>query len=158
MSPIDVGDPVPDIALPSQTGEEVSLGQFRGRSVVVLYFYPKDETSVCTKEACSFRDAYEAFVEAGAVVLGASSDSIASHRAFADHQRLPFTLLSDASGSLRKAFGVPKTLGVLPGRVTYVIDREGIVRLVFNSQLAADRHVQEALEVVRRLAGEKDRG
>ena len=154
MSRIEVGDSAPDIALPSQTGEEVSLGQFRGRNVVVLYFYPKDETSVCTKEACSFRDAYEDFVEAGAVVLGVSNDSVESHRAFAGHHRLPFTLLADASGRLRKAFGVPKTLGVLPGRVTYVIDREGIVRQVFNSQLAADRHVQEALEVVKRLAGE----
>jgi thioredoxin-dependent peroxiredoxin len=156
MPPIGVGDPVPDIALPSQSGEAVSLGQFRGQNVVVLYFYPKDGTAVCTKEACSFRDAYEEFVAAGAVVLGVSGDSGESHREFAAQHRLPFVLLSDAAGSLRKAFGVPKTLGVLPGRVTYVIDRQGIVRLVFNAQLAADRHVQEALEMVKRLAGEAD--
>jgi thioredoxin-dependent peroxiredoxin len=152
MAAIKVGDRVPDFTLPAQTGSQVSLADYRGQRVVVLYFYPKDETSVCTKEACSFRDAYEDFVQAGAVVLGVSSDSVESHQAFASGHRLPFVLLADADGSLRKAFGVPKTLGILPGRVTYVIDREGIVRHVFSSQLAADRHVAEALAIVRQLA------
>jgi thioredoxin-dependent peroxiredoxin len=151
MTRINVGDAAPDVTLPSQTGEDVSLGQFRGRNVVVLYFYPKNETTVCTKEACSFRDAYQDFVQAGAVVIGVSGDSAESHQAFAAHHRLPFILLSDASGRLREAFGVPKTLGILPGRVTYVIDKQGIVRHVFSSQLAAEEHVREAMEMVKRL-------
>ena len=118
---------------------------------MVLFFYPKDGSPVCTKEACAFRDAYEDFVEAGAVVIGVSGDSEAQHQAFASNHRLPFTLVSDADGSVRKAFGVPKSMGLLPGRVTYVIDSEGIVRHVFSSQFAADRHVKEALEVIRKL-------
>jgi len=152
MASIDVGDPAPDFSLPSQTGGQVSLAEFRGNQAVVLFFYPKDGTAVCTKEACSFRDAYEDFVQAGAVVMGVSSDPVESHQAFASGHRLPFVLLSDADGSLRKAFGVPKTLGLLPGRVTYVIDKQGIVQHVFSAQFSADRHVAEALAVVRRLA------
>ncbi len=152
MATIAVGDVAPDFTLPSQDGAMISLAQFRGKQTVVLFFYPKDETAICTKEACDFRDAYEEFVRAGAVVLGVSSDSTVSHQAFANKHRLPFTLLSDADGSLRKAFGVPNTLWVLPGRVTYVIDQEGIVRNVFKSQLDAKRHVTEALALVRQLA------
>ena len=152
MELIRLGDRAPDFVLPSQTGQQVSLAEFRGNKAIVLFFYPKDGTAVCTKEACSFRDAYEEFVQAGAVVIGVSSDSEESHHAFASGHRLPFVLLSDAEGALRKAFGVPKTLGIMPGRVTYVIDKEGVVRHVFNSQFAADRHVAEALAVVRQLA------
>jgi thioredoxin-dependent peroxiredoxin len=152
MAAIHVGDRAPDFTLPSQTGEPVSLSEFRGSKAVVLFFYPKDGTAVCTKEACSFRDAYEDFVQAGAVVIGVSSDSVESHQTFANGHRLPFVLLADADGSLRKSFGVPRTLGIMPGRVTYVIDKEGVVRHTFSSQFAADRHVAEALAVVRQLA------
>ena len=152
MASIQVGDCAPDFTAQSQTGQTVSLADYRGTSAVVLFFYPKDGTAICTKEACSFRDAYEEFVQAGAVVIGVSSDSEESHQAFASGHRLPFVLLSDAEGSLRKAFGVHKTLGIMPGRVTYVIDKEGIVRHLFSSQFAADRHVSEALAVVRRLS------
>jgi peroxiredoxin Q/BCP len=120
--------------------------------VVVLYFYPKDESAVCTKQACGFRDAYEDFVEAGAVVMGVSSDSVESHRTFAGEHRLPFVLLVDADGSVRKAYGVQSTLRILPGRVTYVIDRQGVVRHIFRAQFSAARHVAEALRVVRHLA------
>ncbi|MBN2577452.1 MAG: peroxiredoxin [Pirellulales bacterium] len=151
MAAIRVGDLAPDFTLESQTGRPVSLADYRGKNAVVLYFYPKDETAICTKEACSFRDAYEEFVRAGAVVIGVSSDSAASHQAFAGGHQLPFLLLTDAEGALRKAFGVPKTLGLLPGRVTYVIDKEGSVRHVFRSQFSADRHVAEALQVVQQL-------
>ncbi len=151
MASIQVGDRAPDFTLPAQTGAQVSLAGFRGKAVV-LFFYPKDGTAVCTKEACSFRDAYEDFVQAGAVVIGVSSDSAESHHAFASSHRLPFVLLADTDGSVRKAYGVPKTLGIMPGRVTYVIDKAGIVRHVFSSQFAADRHVAEALAVVRQLA------
>jgi thioredoxin-dependent peroxiredoxin len=124
--------------------------------VVVFYFYPKDESAVCTREACSFRDAYEDFVQAGAVVIGVSSDSPESHRTFAGRHRLPFILLADRDGSLREAYGVPSTLGILPGRVTYVIDKAGVVRHVFSSQLSADRHVAEALSMVRQLAESRE--
>ena len=125
----------------------------RGKKAVVVFFYPKDGTPVCTKEACAFRDAYEDFVEAGAVVIGVSGDSATRHQAFASNHRLPFVLVSDKDGKARRAFGVPKSMGLLPGRVTYVIDREGIVRHLFISQFAADRHVQEALDAIRELNG-----
>ncbi len=151
MKRIEEGDQAPDVTLPSHEGQEVSLVDFRGKQAVVLYFYPKDGTPGCTKEACSFRDAYEDFSEAGAAVIGVSGDSADSHQSFAANNRLPFTLLADSDGSLRKAFGVPKTLGLLPGRVTYVIDKQGVVRYVFNSQTQAERHVTEALKVVREL-------
>ncbi len=150
MPPVEVGDPAPDLTLPTHTGEEVSLAGFRGKQAVVIFFYPKDGTPVCTKEACSFRDAYEDFLEAGAAVIGVSGDSAARHQAFASNHRLPFLLVSDKDGHVRRAFGVPKSLGFLPGRVTYVIDKEGIVRHVFSSQFAARRHVQEALDLVRK--------
>ncbi len=118
---------------------------------MVLYFYPADETTGCTREACRFRDDYERFVDAGAEVVGVSGDSLKSHRSFADHHRLPFALLSDSDGELRRMYGVKRTLGLVPGRVTFVIDREGVVRHVFESQLRATQHVDEALTVVRRL-------
>lgn len=151
MKRLQVGDPAPPFDLPDQTGAKVSLADFHGKSAVVLFFYPADESPVCTAEACSFRDAYEDFVEAGAAVIGVSADSAESHRQFAAHHRLPFTLLSDAEGALREAFGVPKTMGLLPGRVTYVIDRQGVVRHIFSAQLAAERHVREALSIIREL-------
>jgi thioredoxin-dependent peroxiredoxin len=152
MASIQVGDRAPEFTGQSQDGEKVALADYRGGKTVVLFFYPKDGTPVCTKEACSFRDAYEEFVQAGAVVIGVSSDSAASHRNFAARQRLPFVLLADEDGSLRKAFGVLKTLGLFPGRVTYVVDKQGMVRHIFSSQLSAERHVAEALDMVRQLA------
>ena len=148
---IEVGDAAPDFSLPAHTGEMISLADYRGRNAVVLFFYPKDNTTVCTKEACGFRDAYEDFVAAGAVVIGVSSDSAASHEQFAQDHRLPYVLLSDTDGALRAAYGVAKSLIILPGRVTYVIDREGVVQHIFSGMFAADRHVREALEVVRQL-------
>jgi peroxiredoxin Q/BCP len=148
---IGVGDKAPDFTLPSQSGEQVRLQDRLGQGVVVLYFYPKDETSGCTREACAFRDSHEVFTDAGAEVIGVSSDSVDKHAAFATHHKLPFTLLSDKGGKVRKAYEVPSTLGFIPGRVTYVIDRDGTVRHVFNSMTNIDRHVKDALEVVRRL-------
>jgi peroxiredoxin Q/BCP len=147
---VAVGDRAPDFTLADAEGKPVSLADFRGKRAVVLYFYPKDDTPGCTKEACSFRDSYEEFTQAGAEVIGVSSDSGSSHQGFAKKHRLPFTLLSDPGGAVRKKYGVPATLGLLPGRVTFVIDREGVVRHVFNSQLAATRHVSEALSALRR--------
>ncbi len=152
MSGIKVGDRAPSLAGVAHTGQSVDLAEYRGKQAVVVYFYPKDDTPGCTTQACSFRDSYEEFLKAGAVVIGISSDSNNKHREFAERRKLPFLLLADEDGSRRKAFGVPKTMGLFPGRVTYVIDREGIVRLVFNSQLNAAKHVSEALQVVKQLA------
>jgi peroxiredoxin Q/BCP len=146
---IRVGDTAPDFTLPKQDGSSFTLKAVLGQKAVVLYFYPKDDTPGCTAEACSFRDAYEDFKEAGAEVVGISSDAADAHRAFADKHRLPFTLVSDAGGKVRKLYGVPSTLGLLPGRVTYVIDAGGVVRHVFNSQLNPTKHVREALDVLK---------
>ena len=152
MSGIGVGAEAPDFTKTTQNGESITLSQYRGDKTVVLYFYPKDETPGCTAEACTFRDNFEDFVDAGAVVIGVSQDSDSSHKRFAEHHRLPFLLVSDRDKSLQKAYGVPKAMGLLPGRVTYVIDRDGTVQHVFNSMLNAKKHVREALEVVKRLA------
>jgi peroxiredoxin Q/BCP len=151
---VRVGDKAPDFALPNQSGETVRLHDFLGERVVVLYFYPKDNTPGCTAEACAFRDSYEVFTEAGAEVVGVSSDGVDAHGRFASRYRLPFTLLADAGGAVRKQYGVPASLGVLPGRVTYVVDRQGVVRHMFSSMTNIGRHVDDALAVVRRLAAE----
>jgi peroxiredoxin Q/BCP len=148
---IQVGDKAPDFTLPSLSGELVRLQDRLGDRVVVLYFYPKDNTSGCTAEACAFRDSHEAFTDAGAEVIGVSSDSADKHAAFAGRHNLPFTLLSDRGGRVRKSYGVPSVLGVVPGRVTYVIDRTGTVRHVFSSMMNIDQHVSDALAVVRQL-------
>src|SRR5690349_6611548 len=152
---IQAGDKAPDFTLPSQAGEPVRLSDRFGEHVVVLYFYPKDETRGCTAEACAFRDSHEVFAEAGAEVIGVSSDSSDRHAAFADHHKLPFTLLSDEGGQVRKSYGVSPVLGFIPGRVTYVIDRDGTVRHVFNSMTNISQHVNDALKVVRELQGER---
>src|SRR5215471_3292873 len=148
---IQVGDKAPDFTLPSQSGEQVRLHDRLGERVVVLYFFPKDGTPGCTAEACAFRDSHEVFTDAGAEVIGVSSDSVDSHVAFAGRHKLPFTLLSDQGGQVRKSYGVPPVLGLLPGRVTYVIDREGTVRHVFNSMTNIGQHISDALKVVREL-------
>src|ERR1700733_2304312 len=118
---LKVGDDAPDFTLPSAGGESVTLSQLRADKTVVVFFYPKDDTPGCTVEACSFRDSYEAFVEAGAVVVGISSDTVESHDRFASKHRLPMTLLSDAGGNVRALYGVKSTLGLWPGRATFVI-------------------------------------
>jgi peroxiredoxin Q/BCP len=144
-----VEDVAPDFTLPSHSGEEASLRDFVGKKkAVVLFFYPKDDTPGCTKEACSFRDGYEQFGNLGVEVIGVSSDSVRSHQRFVEKHDLPFVLLSDEGGEVRRLYGVPNTFGLFPGRVTYVIDQEGVVRHVFSSQLQAARHVEEALEAL----------
>ena len=145
------GAAAPEFALLDQTGKRVALADFRGRKNVVLYFYPKDDTPGCTRESCAFRDQFEDFRDAGAEVIGVSSDSPESHARFAEKHSLPFTLLSDPGGQVRGAFRVPATLGLLPGRVTYVIDKAGVIRHAFNSQLNPTQHVAEALRVLETL-------
>ena len=153
MKSIQVGDPAPEFTVTASDGRRVSLADFRGKQAVVIFFYPRDNTSVCTQEACAFRDAYEDFTQAGAAVIGISSDSDTSHQTFAQSHRLPYFLVADVNGDMRKLFGVPNTLMILPGRVTYVIDRDGIVRHVFNAMFQGKKHVEEALKTVQGLAG-----
>lgn len=150
-SPLKVGDRAPDFSLPNQSGEMVKLSDFLGKKSVVVYFYPKDDTPGCTAESCAFRDSYQVFQEAGAEVIGISGDSTDSHRNFAAKYNLPFTLLSDTNNQVRKLFGVPPTLFILPGRVTYVIDKEGIVKHIFDSQLDFKAHVNEALTTLKSI-------
>jgi thioredoxin-dependent peroxiredoxin len=146
---VGVGSKAPDFSLPSQSGEMVNLKDFLGQKPVVLFFYPKDDTPGCTKEVCAFRDDYEEFGKLDAEVIGVSSDSVDSHRRFASKHDLSFTLLSDEGGKVRKLYGVPSTFGLFPGRVTYVIDEEGVIRYVFSSQLGVEQHVKEALKALR---------
>ncbi len=149
--PVQVGDVAPDFALVDTDGRTVRLSDYRGRSSVVLFFYPKDNSPACSAEACTFRDSYQDFVEAGAEVFGISQDDEAEHRKFTTRFGLPFKLLVDPKGQTRKAYGVPKTLGLIPGRVTYVVDPEGVVRHIFNSQFQLAKHVAEALGVLARI-------
>ncbi len=146
------GTAAPDFELPDQHGNLVRLSRYRGIRPVVIYFYPKDDTGGCTIEASGFRDDFEKFQAAGAEVMGISNDSTESHLRFAAKYKLPFTLLSDKGGRVRKLYGVKKTLGVIPGRVTFVIDRTGIVRHGFSSQSKPARHVVEALAALAALS------
>ena len=152
---VQVGDKAPDFALPDQSGSMVRLGDFIGDKIVVLYFYPKDFSRGCTAEACAFRDSNAVFVEAGAQVIGISSQSVESHNKFAVFYKLPFILLSDEGGKVRKLYGVPSTLGLLTGRVTYIIDKKGIVRHIFISQLNVTKHTEEALRIVNEINKEQ---
>lgn len=148
---VKIGDLAPDFTLTSQTGESVSIKDFRGQKSVVLYFYPKDDTPGCTAEACAFRDSYQVFTDAGAEVIGISSDTAQSHQQFATKYNLPFILLSDTGNKVRQLYGVPATMWVLPGRVTYVIDKDGVVRHLFDSMLDFSRHVEEALTTLKSI-------
>jgi peroxiredoxin Q/BCP len=152
---VQVGDQAPDFTLASASGEQVSLKDFVGKRNIVLYFYPADNTAGCTAEACAFRDSYEAFKDAGAEVIGVSSNSEASHQQFSAKHRLPFILLSDPRGVVRKRYGVPTTFGVVPGRVTYVIDKQGMVRHIFVNQFQATQHIPEALKTLETLRVEQ---
>ncbi len=139
------------MTLKGDGGASVSLSKHLGQKTLVLYFYPKDDTPGCTVEACTFRDSYQDFTDAGAEVIGVSADGEGSHAAFKSKHGLPFVLLSDPDGSAAKAFGVKKTFGLIAGRVTFVIDRQGIVRHRFDSQLKVKEHVKEALTLVKQL-------
>ena len=149
MPDVAQGDVAPRFTATLQDGSTFDSASLLGKKSLVLFFYPKDNTPVCTQQACAFRDAYEQFARADVEVVGVSSDSPESHRRFAAKHRLPFPIISDADSSLRKLFGVPRALGIFPGRVTYVIDREGVVRLVYNATLAAEPHVRKALDAIR---------
>src|SRR3972149_11365256 len=151
---VKVGDKAPDFTLPSQMGDNVTLSEYFGKKNIVLYFYPKDESIGCTREACKFRDTYDVFTSLDAEVLGVSSQSVESHKSFATHHGLPFILLSDEKNEVRKLYGVPATMGIIPGRVTFIIDKKGIVRHVFSSQYQPGKHIEEALKILKELEKE----
>ncbi|SFD53415.1 peroxiredoxin Q/BCP [Chitinophaga sp. CF118] len=149
-SQVKVGSKVPTFQLKDQNGNIFDLASVLGKQPLVIYFYPKDETNVCTKEACSFRDSYDKFEKYGAKVIGISSDGVASHKSFAEHHKLNFTLLSDPDNKARKLFGVPKSF-VIPGRVTYIVDKNGVVVHEFNSLRDGEKHVTEALAALSKM-------
>jgi len=150
MNEIKIGSKIPSFTLSDQNGQAFDIQSVLGKKNLVIYFYPKDDTPGCTKEACSFRDQFEVFADADAVIIGISGQSVESHRKFAEKHRLRFTLLSDEGNKIRKLFGVPTNLlGLLPGRVTYVADKTGKVIYIFNSQMQSSKHVDEALRILR---------
>jgi peroxiredoxin Q/BCP len=153
---VKVGDKALEFTLPSQMGDDVMLSEFFGKKNVVLYFYPKDETTGCTKEACTFRDNYEELTKLGAEVIGVSGQSVESHKSFASHYGLPFILLSDEGNKVRELYGVPSSMGIIPGRVTYIIDKKGMVRHIFNSQTQAQKHVEEAKKTLLEIEKEEN--
>jgi peroxiredoxin Q/BCP len=140
-----VGERAPDFELHDHNGAAVRLTELRKKGPVVIFFYPKDDTTGCTKEACRFRDDFARFQQSAAQIVGISSDSAESHQRFAAKYSLPYTLLSDPGGRVRRLYGAVGFLGLMPGRATFVIDREGIVRHVFSSQMKFEEHVDEAL-------------
>ncbi|KAI5674173.1 hypothetical protein M9H77_14537 [Catharanthus roseus] len=149
VAKVSKGSVPPSFTLKDQDGRNVSLSKFKGKPVVV-YFYPADETPGCTKQACAFRDSYEKFKKAGAEVVGISGDNPSSHKAFAKKYRLPFTLLSDEGNKVRKDWGVPSDLfGTLPGRQTYVLDKNGVVQLIYNNQFQPEKHIDETLKFLK---------
>ena len=149
---LEIGDKVPIFSLLDQNGNNFEIKNSIGKTAMVIYFYPKDDTPGCTKEACSFRDEFETFTDMNVAVIGISADNVASHKSFAEKYQLPYTLLSDSDKKVRKLFGVKNTfLGVLPGRVTYVIDKEGIVRFIFANQFGAEKHITESLRIIKEL-------
>ncbi len=152
LNRIDKGSKVPVFALSDQNGQMFDLQQVIGKKNLVIYFYPKDDSPGCTREACYFRDQFEAFGQADALIIGISGQSVESHRKFAEKHGLSFTLLSDTGNKIRRLFGVPTNFfGTLPGRVTYVVDKTGTVVYMFDSQSQATRHVDEALRILKEL-------
>ncbi len=149
QSPIKVGDTVPSFVLNDQFGEAFDIDDYLGNTAMVVYFYPKDDTPGCTKEACKFRDSYQEFIGKNIMVIGISSDDVESHKNFAEKYSLPFTLLADINNDVRNQFGVKgNILGLIPGRVTYVIDKSGKVVFLYESQLKAERHIEESINAI----------
>ncbi|MCA0932035.1 redoxin domain-containing protein [Lutimonas saemankumensis] len=149
QTPVQVGDQVPSFKLEDQNGDMFDLSAFKGNTAMVIYFYPKDDTPGCTKEACSFRDSYETFTDKNIKVIGISSDDVESHKNFAEKYNLPFTLLADTENRVRDLFGVKaNAFGLIPGRVTYVIDKEGEIIFMYQSQFQAKKHIEEALKAI----------
>ena len=141
-----VGSPAPEFAARAHDGTEISIAALKGKPIVV-YFYPKDETPGCTKEACAFRDAWKDLAATNVVLVGVSSDSADSHKKFAEHHKLPFHLVSDADGAIAKAYGVPTTLGYV-ARQTFVIGADGKLKKIYRT-VDVGKHASEVLADVK---------
>jgi thioredoxin-dependent peroxiredoxin len=146
---LKTGAKVPEFRLPDQNGNMFDISSVLGKKKLVIYFYPKDETAGCTKEACTFRDDYSQFTDADAIIIGISGQSVESHKEFADNHKLPFTLLSDKDNTVRKLFGVKTS--PIPGRVTFVVDKTGHVVYNFDSLTQPEKHVAEAMRILKTL-------
>ena len=149
---LDVGDTIPEFQLLTQEGANFNSSDIVGKQAIVIYFYPKDDTPGCTKEACKFRDEFEVFSDLNATVIGISSDDVASHKAFAEKYNLPFILLADTDKKVRNLFGVPSFgAGLIPGRVTYIVDKKGVLQYVFNNMSEPEKHIEKSLEILKSL-------
>jgi len=146
---LQIGDQAPNFTLPNTDGDTITLYDYLGVKPVVIFFYPKAFSPACTMEVCSFRDQYADFVELGAEVIGISSDGEGTQQQFAKTFKVPFPILSDRGGKVRKAWDVPKTMGVLDGRVTYILDKDGVVQQIYNNQMMAIAHIGKALKALR---------
>lgn len=152
MEKLTVRSTVPKFELKNQHGELFSMDSVLGKKNLVIFFYPKDDSPGCTKQACSFRDQFEVFADEDAMIIGISGQSVESHLEFAQKHRLNYTLLSDEGNKVRRLFGVPSNLfGLIPGRVTYVVDKQGKVIYMFNSQTKTEKHVSETLRILKNL-------
>lgn len=148
---IKIGDKIPSFTLKDQNGSDFIMENYLGMTSIVIYFYPKDDTPGCTKEACGFRDAFADFRDLNATVVGVSADDVKSHKEFVEKYNLPFTLLSDTENIVRKLFGVPASMfGMIPGRVTYIVNNEGIVTHIYDNMFNAEGHIKEALKALNK--------
>lgn len=145
---IQIGEKLPEFSLPDQTGQERNIYDLMGPKGIVIFFYPKDESPGCTKQACMFRDSFDEFTRIGIGLVGISSDSVQSHKGFAENHKLPFTILSDKGGKIRNNIKIPANLlGLLPGRVTLLLDNGGVIRHIINSQIKIEAHIEESINV-----------
>lgn len=147
---LKIGDKIPNFTAKDTNGNLFDSQDYIGKQPLVIYFYPKDDTPGCTAQACSFRDNYQEFKDLGAEVIGISSDTVTSHLKFKSKFNLPFILLSDNDKKLRKLFGVQNNLFIIPGRETFVMDKNGIILMIFNS-MSAEIHIEKALKTLKEL-------
>jgi peroxiredoxin Q/BCP len=145
-----VGDPIPLFILKDQDGKDFDVKNYIGKKILVIYFYPKDESVVCTKESCSFRDSFADFEKAGASVVGINDGSIESHQSFQQNHQLPFILLSDPGNKVYRLFGVKKKF-IFSGRETFVVDKAGKIAFSFDSFTNGPEHSRKALQFIRQM-------
>lgn len=148
MKSLQVGDKMPAFILKDQHGDSFNTADYIGKKKLVIYFYPKDESAVCTKEACSFRDSFADLADAGAIVIGINSGSVESHSGFAKKNHLPFTLLSDTDNKVLKQFGIKPWL-FLTGRETFVIGTDGKIAYNFRAFLNGEAHSEKVLNFLK---------
>ncbi len=147
---LDIGTPAPNFKGRIDSEKYISLSDFKGKMNVVLYFYPKDNSPGCTREACKFRDEIEDFQKLDAVVIGVNRAGLDSHKKFIEKRELPFEIISDSDGAIYRSYDVKG--GFISERVTYIIDKEGIIRGVFNSQMKYLQHPDYAREVLDKIS------